>query len=182
MKIASGLLVFLYGFFISTACFAEAIDPPFKKDLQLNIEGANLILGYTSVDEVHSMFGKPRESEIRKTGGEEFYWENMLKYEYLNGKITMIFSIDKQILIQLIYRPAENDVFTSAFGINEQCTRTSVLKILQDGDKTFSETKSGSIWVWYYSQDDPPIYVSMGIGFNSAGKIKTINYLVNSPW
>ena len=167
----------------SLSCFGGDNAPPFSRDVRLDYHGAELIVGYTTISYVNNVLWKPDTSVVSKHGGEDFFWENMLENTYFDGKLCLIFSIDKEVLIQIIFKPLKEDVYAGFLNINEQSSRDEILNAVKGSGYSFDLVEnSTTIWLYYYQRDEPYLYAACGFQFNDDQSLRALNYHVNAPW
>lgn len=167
----------------SLSCFGGDKAPPFSRDVRLDYQGAELIIGYTTISYVNDVFGEPDTSVVSKYGGEDFFWENMLKNTYFGGNLRLTFSIDKEVLIQIIFTPLKEDAYAGFLNIDGQSGRDKILNAVKESGYGFDLVEnSTTIWLYYYQRDEPYLYVACGFQFNDDQSLHALNYQVNAPW
>jgi hypothetical protein len=165
------------------SCYGGSGNPPFSRGVCLNYQGAELIIGYTTISYVNDVLGEPDESVVKKHGGDGFYWENMLKNTYSNGKLLLIFSRDKEVLIQIIFCPLEEDEYIGFLNINNQNGREEILEAVKKSSYNFTPVEdSTTIWIDYYERETPYLKVTCGLQFNDDQSLYALNYHVDAPW
>jgi hypothetical protein len=143
-----------------------------------------LVIGYTTISYVNDVLGEPDTSSVDEYGGEDFYWENLLDNTYYDGKLRLIFSIDKGILVQMIFRPEKGDKYSTFLNVDEKKDKDEVFEAIKKSGREFEIVKEKTIWVDYYKSEAPPyyMYVSSGLQFNDDNSLYAINHFVNAPW
>jgi hypothetical protein len=168
---------------LSLSCFSGDDNPPFPRGVYLDYQGAKLIIGYTTISYVNDVLGEPEETKTSKYGGEDFFWENMLENTYFSGRLLLIFSMDKEVLIQIIFKPSKEDEYSSLLGINERSGREGILKAMQKSRYSFETVQNSStIWLYYYKRDEPYLNVACGFQFNDSQSLYALNYHVDASW
>jgi hypothetical protein len=167
---------------VSLSCVRGNDNPPFSRGVYLNYQGAKLVIGYTTIAYVNDVLGEPEESVISEHGGDGFYWENLLDNTYCDGRLSLIFSIDKEVLIQIVFRPAKEDKYTSFLKINNQNGRDKISDAVQKSNYSFELLKSGTIWLTYYGREEPYLEVVCGLQFNDDQSLYALNYHVDASW
>jgi hypothetical protein len=167
----------------SLSCFGGNDSPPFPRGTYLNYRGSNLIIGYTTISYVNEVLGEPDTSTVSKYGGEDFFWENLLKYTYYEGRLRLSFSVDKGVLIQIIFKPLKEDKYTSFLGINNQSSRNKILEVIEKSNYSFETVRnSATIWLYYYKRETPYLNVACGFQFNDDESLYALNYHVDASW
>jgi hypothetical protein len=167
----------------SVSCFGGNDAPPFPRGTYLNYRGANLIIGYTTISYANEVLGEPDTSEISKYGGEDFFWENLLENTYFGEKLLLIFSIDKEVLIQIIFKPLKEDKYTSLLDIDNQSGRDKILEAVKKSNYSFETVRnSTTIWLYYYKRETPYMNVACGFQFNEDESLYALNYHVDASW
>lgn len=168
---------------LSLSCFGGNDAPPFSRGVYLNYQGAKLIIGYTTISYVNDALGEPDTSATPEYGGEDFFWDNLLENTYYGGKLLLIFSVDKGVLIQIIFKPLKGDKYTSFLGINEQSCQDEIRKNIKDGDYDFVTARnSTTIWLYYYKRETPYLNVACGFQFNDDESLYALNYHADASW
>ncbi|GHT94453.1 hypothetical protein FACS1894141_1130 [Spirochaetia bacterium] len=179
----SGKIIFVvFMLIVSVLCFGESGDPPFPREVYLEYKGAKLIVGYTTIADVASVLGQPDNSTTSAHGGEGFYWNNLLMNTYFNGKLTLVFSIDKDRLIQVGLKPSKEDRYTTFVVIDETNNRTDILALLNSKRYNIDITPKGTIWLDYFVRKEPYLGVFCGFQFNDDQTLYALNYQIDSVW
>jgi hypothetical protein len=167
----------------SLSCAGGNDNPPFSRGVYLNYQDAKLVIGYTTIAYVNDVLGEPETSVISEHGGDGFYWENLLDNTYCDGRLSLIFSIDKGVLIQIVFRPVKGDEYTSFLNINDQNGRDKILDAFKKSNYDFVMVEnSTTIWLTYYKREEPYLEVVCGLQFNEEQSLYALNYHVNAPW
>jgi hypothetical protein len=164
------------------SCFYKSIDPPFSDEVYLNIKETKIVLGYSTNEYIKTALGEPDDIEDIKYGGEDFYWENMLGYSYFEENLKLIFSIEKNKLIQIIFTPNNNEKFECFGNINELSNKNEILNIFQNRKYEYTMSPRGTIWLNFYSNKELNLSVLCGFQFNENDTIFALNFMVDSPW
>ena len=160
-------------------CNSQENNPPFSNEIFLKYKNVTMILGYSSLSDVKGLY-EPYKSEKLKHGGEDFYWENMIRQIYFNNKLKLIFSVEKDRLIQIVFIPEKGDKYTMFCGISEKNNRDQILEIFESKKMKLSFTETSTFWVDYLETDD--FNVICGFQFDNEGKIEAINFHIDAPW
>jgi hypothetical protein len=170
----------------SLACFGEKDAPPFSRGVYLNYQGAKLAVGYTTISYVNDVLGEPDTKKNLEYGYGGFLWENLLRYSYYDGRLLLVFSKDKNILVQIIFDPLDDDKYTTSFKIGDKSGKKEIIAAIgKSGYKNgyeFKMIRENTIWLYYYKRESPYMNVTCEFKFTDDQTLYELNYNVDAPW
>jgi hypothetical protein len=153
-----------------------------KKNIYLDYRGAHLVLGYTTISDVEQLLGKPDEIERKEYGGEGFYWEDLIIYEYENKNLALIFSGENDTLVRIVFLPNKDSKFSTFSRITQESKRDDLISYFTKSKYDIAYAGESTFWVTFYSDTNRNFEIIGGFQFDENGNITGLNYFIDNAW